>query len=121
MHPTGMYHTRFVLLVLCLFVAGNAYADDPKPKGKSQSYVIISTHTKEECLAALDRISETGAKNLSMWQWGCMAGDHTGYANVKAKSVEDAKAHIPESLRAKARVVPVDVFTQAQIKSFHGK
>jgi hypothetical protein len=121
MNPTGKNYIRFLLLVLCLFVAGSAFADDPKPKGKSQSYIIVSSHTKEECLAALDKISAMGAKELSMWQWGCMAGDHTGYATVKAKSPDEAKGHVPESLRSKAKVVQVGVFTQAQIKAFHNK
>ncbi|MBI5648213.1 MAG: hypothetical protein HY962_14875 [Ignavibacteriae bacterium] len=119
MKITGKTSARVVSLVLCLLVAGSVFAGNPKPKGKLQSYLVVSSHTKEECLAALDKASAMGAKNLSQWKWGCMAGDHTGYADVRATSTEEALANVPEPLRAKAKAVPVQVFTQAQIKAFH--
>ena len=82
-------------------------------------YLIISPHTKEECLASLDAAAAMGGANLAKWEWGCMSGDHTGYAFVDASSEQDALKMVPESLRAKARAVKVSQFTAEQIKSFH--
>ena len=84
-------------------------------------YLIRSPHTPEDCLRALDEIVEKGANTLGKYDWGCMAGDHTGYAVVEAGSEGEAAGVIPAFLRGKARVVKLNKFTPEQIREFHKK
>jgi hypothetical protein len=86
---------------------------------KMPMFMIESPHTKEECLGALDGIVEESPEYLSKFSFGCMAGDHTGYATVEADSVEEARKLVPSSVRGKAKVVPVTKFSKEQIDSFH--
>jgi hypothetical protein len=50
-----------------------------------------------------------------------MAGDHTGYAIVEARSESEAREAIPVFLGGKARVVKLNKFTPEQIRDFHRK
>lgn len=86
-----------------------------------ERYYVESKHTPEECLRALDEILAKGPDALSRVDWGCMAGDHTGYSIVEARSEADALATVPAFLRGKARAVRLNRFTPEQIRSFHGK
>lgn len=82
-------------------------------------YLVESPHTKEECLRALDEILAEGPSTLNKFDWGCPAGDHTGYAIVDAENESFVKKMIPSFLQNKARIVEVSKFTPDQIKSFH--
>lgn len=82
-------------------------------------YIIESTHTKQECLKALDEMLAKGTDILQKFEWGCFAGDHTGYAIVDAENEAKARGLLPESQRGKARVVQVGRFTPEQIRSLH--
>ncbi len=84
-------------------------------------YLIESPHTEEECLRALDETLGKGTDLLAKFEWGCMAGEHTGWAVTEAASESAARNMLPAFLRAKARVVKVEKFTPQQIKSFHQK
>ncbi len=84
-------------------------------------YMIETPHTKEECLRALDEILAKGPETLRQFNFGCKAGDHTGYAIVDVKNEMDARNLVPGFLISKARIVPVDVFTPEVIKSLHAK
>jgi hypothetical protein len=86
-----------------------------------ERYFIESKHTPEECLRALDEILEKGTDALRKYEWGCMAGDHTGYAVVEAGNEPEAWENVPAFLRGKSRVVRLNRFTPEQIKSFHKK
>lgn len=84
-------------------------------------YLVASPHTPEECLRALDEILAKGPKALGAVEWGCMAGDHTGYAIIEAGSEPQARETVPAFLRGKARVVKLNTFTPEQIREFHRK
>jgi hypothetical protein len=84
------------------------------------TYLIESPHTKEECLQALDDVLARGPEFLARFDWGCMSGDHTGWAVVEAGSETAARTMVPALVRGKARIVEVGKFTPEQIKSFHG-
>lgn len=84
-------------------------------------FFIESKHTPEECLRALDEILARGPQVLQKYEWGCMEGDHTGYAIVDAGSEAEAQENVPAFLRPKARVVKLNRFTPDQIRSFHEK
>ena len=83
------------------------------------TYLIESPHTKEECLQALDETLARGPQNLAQFDWGCMAGQHVGWATVNAGSESEARNMVPSVVRDKARIVAVNKFTPDQIESFH--
>jgi len=86
-----------------------------------EKYLVESKHTQEECLRALDEVLAKGSDTLGRIEWGCMAGDHTGYSIVDASSESDALQIVPTFLRAKARAVKLNRFTPDQIRAFHQK
>ena len=83
------------------------------------TYLIESPHSKDECLQALDEVLERGPRFLAQFDWGCMAGQHTGWATVEAGSESEARNMVPTVVRSKARIVAVNKFTPDQIESFH--
>ncbi len=82
-------------------------------------YIVESPHTKEECLKALDEILAKGPGVLNKFDWGCAAGNHTGYAIVDAEGESEVQNMIPTFLRNKAHVMKIGKFTPEQIKSLH--
>lgn len=80
---------------------------------------VPHVNDKEACLKALDEAKAQGPEYLSKFSWGCMSGNHTGYAMFDAESESEVKNLIPKSLRDKAKVMPVDKFTPDQIASMH--
>jgi hypothetical protein len=85
-------------------------------------YMIESPHKPEECLKALDEELAKGKDVLEKMEFGCKAGDHTGYALIEATSESAAlDAYVPNFIRNKARAVEVSTFTPEMIKSFHAK
>jgi hypothetical protein len=83
-------------------------------------FMVVASHTPEECLKVLDEVNAKGAKLLSAFEWGCMAGDHTGYAFVDAKDEDAVRAMMPASMQH-AKITKVTKFSAQQIKSFHEK
>lgn len=84
-------------------------------------YVIESPHTAEECLLVVDEFLARGADFLAKFDWGCMAGEHTGWGIVEANSETAARNRLPSFLRDKARVVKVNKVTPEQVKRLHQK
>jgi hypothetical protein len=84
-------------------------------------YLIETPHKEEDCLKALDEELAKGPKVLGKFEYGCMAGDHTGYAIIDAKTREDAVNIVPSFLQGSAKIVEVGKFTPAMIRSFHQK
>ncbi len=85
------------------------------------TYLVVSPHTKEECLRALDEELAKGPDMLKKVYFGCNAGDHTGYAIVDVKSEAEARKLVPDFLINKARIVQLGQFTPEMIRSFHEK
>jgi len=84
-------------------------------------YVIETPHTPQECLRALDEQLAKGPDVLKKFNYGCKAGDHTGYAIVDVMNEGEARSLIPNFLINKARIVAVDIFTPEVIRSLHTK
>jgi hypothetical protein len=103
-----------------LFVAILVAAVMNSAAAKDQRFLVITTHTPETCLAALDAVDARGEKFLSKFDWGCMVNDHTGYAVIEAKDMAAARAMLPSELKD-ARIVKIGKFTREQIRSFHEK
>ena len=83
-------------------------------------YLIESPHTDEECVKRLDELAASGSDMLDKFVFGCMSGQHTGWALVEASSESEAMGMVPSGARSRAHVTKVDKFTPEQIKAFHG-
>jgi len=64
-----------------------------------QKFMIISSHTHEECNMVIKQTLAIGY--LTHFWWGCKSGDHTGYAMIEANSAEEALLSIPTMIRKK--------------------
>lgn len=82
-------------------------------------FLVESPHTKEECLRELDGIAAEGSDVLGKFNWACKSGEHTGYAILEAKDESAARGYVPEVVRERARVHPVDTFTPKDIERMH--
>ncbi len=124
-HATTLRRALLSCLLLAVAVSLTALpaaAGSPeKGAAKGDRYLIMSPHTAEECLKALDDVTAASPALLAKFDWGCKAGDHTGYVVVQAASEDAARAMLPESQREKAKIVKLNKFTVEQIKSFHAK
>ena len=125
-----LYPCLFVAAITALLTGAVFSADAPAKREASTAksmkapmarYLVISPHTPEECLGALDEIAAEGPQVLSKFDFGCMAGDHTGYAIVSASSYQEALKLVPASIRDKAKAVKLSKFTGADIKAIHEK
>lgn len=107
---------RLVTLSLAslVLIASAAFADAKKTK-----YLVIAPHTAEQCLAALDDIEQHDQALLKKIDWGCAAGDHTGYLEVNAADEASALKTLPVKTRTGARAVKLVKFSPEEIRSFH--
>lgn len=80
-------------------------------------YRVVSPHTAEECVTVLDATASAGS--LGKFDFGCMSGDHTGYAMVAAASEKEALELVPASIRGKAKATMVSKFTAEDLKKMH--
>jgi len=100
-------------------LAGFLLVGDARAASAKHTYLVTTTHTPEQCLAALDEMAAKNKKMLSQVEWGCKGGDHTGYAFVEAADSKAALAGLPEANRATAKAVEVTKFTPDQLKKIH--
>ena len=73
-------------------------------------YIVISSHTAEDCRNAVKYFREYHAGFLTHFEWGCYDNDHTAYAIIEAESHEEAKMAVPPLFRDKTRVVKLTNF-----------
>jgi hypothetical protein len=111
------------LLILIIMVAMvnlmvNAGYGGEKSKVKSK-YMVIVSHTPEQCLTQLDEISAKGADLLNKFEWGCKSGDHTGYALIESESESAVKNMLPIDAHKNMKIVKVDRFTQEDLAAIH--
>lgn len=110
----------FFTLALAAVTTMVGYAGEKKAKAPGKSvYLIEVSHTPEECLKALEEVSAKSSDLLAQFDWGCMVGDHRGWAAVKAESETAARDLLPVSQRDKAKIVKVTKFTPEQLKAAH--
>ena len=85
-------------------------------------YIVISSHTAEDCRMAVKYFREYHAGFLTHFEWGCYDNDHTAYAFIEAENHEQAKLAVPPLFREKTRVVKVTTFNpKAKLDPIHKK
>ncbi len=82
-------------------------------------YIVISSHTAEDCKMAVEQFRNHNAGFLTHFEWGCMDNDHTAYAIIEAENHESAKMAVPSIFREKARVVKLTYFNPLKKDSLH--
>lgn len=81
-----------------------------------KKYIIISTHTAEECRMAVKQFRQYNAGFFTHFNWGCADNDHTAYAIIEAESHETALLTVPPLFRHKSRAVMVVNFDPMDTK-----
>ncbi len=67
------------------------------------SFLLMSPHEPDEHLRALEETLGQGPQFQEAFRWGCVVGDHVGYAFVRAGSAGEAiNDYVPAFLRARA-------------------
>ncbi|TRZ75492.1 MAG: hypothetical protein D4R97_02355 [Bacteroidetes bacterium] len=91
-----------------------------KTAPKTNKYFVIASHTPEQCMNNLVELKDKGGDAyLSKFYFGCMSGDHTGYAFLDGNSEQDVRNMLPKGEQATAKIVKVEKFTVAQIDKMH--
>ena len=103
------------LMLLCIASFGQTSTNSTK-KG---TYYVQAVHTPDQCLTNLTEMKAKGDTYLSKFEFGCMSGDHTGYAFLEGTSVENVRQMLPKEEQATAKIEKVDKFTVAQIEQMH--
>jgi len=121
--------TMVLALAAVLASAVSAQAKDPEKKmatGKTDGsaaqmseYLVISPHTVQECMTAMNEVADLGKDVLAKYEWGCMSGDHTAYIKVQAENEAEALKTVPTSIRGKARAIKMTRFTPEDVQKFH--
>ena len=117
-----MKQLLLILGVLCLTVilVVPGVGSDSKGSGE-KTFLIVTSHTPEECLLSLDAVVDETPKLLDEVEWGCAAGVHKGWLFVNAVDEAGARKMLPSSMREEAKITPVGKFTADQIRSYHKK
>jgi hypothetical protein len=85
-------------------------------------YLIISSHTTEDCKMAVKHFLQYHAGFLTNFEWGCFDNDHHAYAIVEADSHENAKMAVPPIFREKTKVIKLTRFKLEQFEdTVHNK
>jgi hypothetical protein len=106
-------------LLLSLCMVSFSQTKPASTSAKTNVYFVQITHTPEQCLKTLDDMKSKGDAFLSKFEFGCMSGDHTGYAFLTGKSEEDVRQMLPKDQQVTAKIQKVDKFTPDQIQKLH--
>ncbi len=68
-------------------------------------YMVISSHTAEECRQVVKYFAEFYAGYITHYEWGCKDNDHNAYAIIEADSHDQARMTVPPLFRDKVRVI----------------
>ena len=109
--------SSFVLLSICMVSFSQTTSTGSAVK--TSVYLVQVPHTQEQCLKTLDDLKGKGDAFLSKFEFGCMSGDHTGYAFLSGKSEDDVRQMLPKDAQESAKIQKVDKFTVDQIDKLH--
>jgi hypothetical protein len=109
--------SSIVLLSLCMVSFSQTASTSSAVK--TSVYLVQVPHTPEQCLKTLDDLKGKGDVFLSKFEFGCMSGDHTGYAFLSGKSEDDVRQMLPKDAQASAKIQKVDKFSADQIDKLH--
>ena len=71
-------------------------------------YLIETPHQQEDCAHLIKQVHAAGY--LVHFDWGCMAGVHSGWAIIEAENEAQARHAVPPLVRGQARVTKLNKF-----------
>ena len=80
-------------------------------------FLVVSPHTAADCKDALEQVLFAGY--ITHFDWGCMDGDHTGWAVIDAENAKEALMVVPPAQRQSARAVRITKFSREDIERMH--
>ena len=80
-------------------------------------FLIVTPHTHGECVKLVKELHAMGY--LYHFDWGCMAGEHCGWAVIEADDETQAGLVVPPLLRKKARVIKLNKFAEKDLRALH--
>jgi hypothetical protein len=114
---TLKFLTVAFLFTVCL--VSYSQTSSTKTDSKTNVYYVQTPHTPDQCLSMLTDMKSKGDEYLKKFEFGCMSGNHTGYAFLTGKSEEDVRQMLPKDVQANAIIKKVDKFTASQIEKLH--
>ena len=82
-------------------------------------YLLITAHSKENCLSSLDEFAAKNPDLLAKADWGCKVNHHVGYVIVPADDEKDALAQLPPSQRDNAKAILMTRYTPEKLQEIH--
>jgi len=116
-----MRRGQFTTTILCsafLALVGAARASSLPSDVKTFRFLVSLSHSKEDCLKAVDEASKVGEEFLTNCDWGCVGGDHTCYRIMVGEDEAEVQKMLPAAWKG-ARIVKLVKFTAEQVRSFH--
>ena len=110
---------KLLMMVTMIGMFGSTFAQSTKSSAKSLTFFVKAPHTHEQCMQTMVGFKDKGDAILSKFQFGCMSGDHTGYAFIKGTSAENVRLMLPVNEQKSAEIAKVDQFTTEQIEKLH--
>jgi len=107
------------MIILLVSMVGAVNIQAVKPKGSVNKYFVQIPHTQDQCMKMLGELKQKGDPFLSKFYFGCMSGNHTGYAILDGQSVDAVRETLPKEVQTTAKIDKVDKFTAAQIEKMH--
>ena len=83
-----------------------------------ERYLIETPHREQDCLHLIQQVNAAGY--LVHFDWGCMAGVHSGWAIIEAENEAQAHLAVPPLVRGQARVTKLNKF-DASMPFLHQK
>ena len=110
---------KYFMIAMMLGIVGSTFAQSTNAAAKSSVFFVQVPHTQEQCMNMMMDMKGKGDMLLSKFEFGCMSGDHTGYAFLEGASEENIRKMLPEAEQKAAKITKVDKFTAAQIEKLH--
>lgn len=80
-------------------------------------FLIEVAHPADKlaCARVVESFLNSGSHFVTNADWGCLDGVHTAWITIEVDTKEEARAILPPSLRAQAKIVRLNKFTMAEI------
>ena len=82
-------------------------------------YLIISPHTGLDCAKVVQEVYSMGY--ITHFDWGCKAGEHTGWAIIEADSPAEALMVVPSLHRNTSKAVKINKYSPEEVRAMHTK
>lgn len=103
---------------IALCIGSEAVAGGQATTAVNNRYLLVHTHTKDNCLSSLDDMARDPAL-LAKFDWGCKVGHHKGYAIVEAPDEKAAIELLPPSQRGSAQATLMTKYTPEKLQEIH--